>query len=112
MKIQLKGREIPRNEAGDPAFTKLGLEGFVHDTWIITKGSLLAVFTQEEIVELVNRAIYQLEYQHASHKRRGQEQRDREKRLREKVKELFHTSWLKATPEQIRKAQEEVDKGG
>lgn len=104
MKIQLKGRSIPRNEGGDPAFVRMQGGSF----------PVLSVFTEEEVVELVNRAIYQLEYQHASHKRRGQEQRDKEKAVREKVKQMFKTSWMKATVEQIRKATEEVDreKGG
>lgn len=96
MKIQLKGRAIPRNEGGDPCFKNLDL--------------MLDVFTPEEVVELVNRALYQLEYQHHAHKVRGQAQRDREKKVKDKVKQLFHVSWMKATPEQIQRATEEVEK--
>lgn len=113
MKIQLKGRAIPRNEGGDPAFrwlerkdTPQDMTEYERDNW----RSVLEVFTKEEVVELVNRALYQLEYQHHAHKVRGQAQRDREKRVKDKVKQLFHVSWMKATPEQIQRATEEVEK--
>lgn len=107
MKIQLKGRAIPRNEQGDPCFRELGVwkEGLQSNV------AIAPVFTEQEVVELVNRALYQLEYQHNAHKQRGQRERDREKKIREKVKELYHVSWLKATNEQIQKAKEEVEKG-
>lgn len=105
MKIQLKGRAIPRNEGGDPAF-KMLLEQHGGPQ---TPG-VLDVFTAAEVIELVNRALYQLEYQHHAHKVRGQAQRDREKRVKDKVKQLFHVSWMKATPEQIQRATEEVEK--
>ena len=104
MKIQLKGKAIPRNAAGDPHFTILGND-------LVAHGGVMDVFQSDEIVELVNRALYQLEYQHNAHRVRGQRMRDREKAIREKVKELFHVSWMKATPEQIAKAREEVEKG-
>jgi len=109
MKIQLKGRAIPRNAQGDPAFTRLQQD----DTWDPQDGPIpvMNVFTPQEVVELVNRALYQLEYQHNAHKVRGQRLRDRERLIREKVKELFHVSWMKATPEQVAKAREEVEKG-
>lgn len=112
MKIQLKGREIPRNDKGDPHFTTLGV---TQEEWDFTYkeyavNGVLTVFTVGEVVELVNRALYQLEYQHESHRVRGQEQRDREKRVREKVRELYHISWLKATPEQVKRATEEVER--
>lgn len=123
MKIQLKGRAIPRNEGGDPAFETLADVDNVFTTVLTIwqkedykrasaapKPPLLEVFTPEEVVELVNRALYQLEYQHHAHKVRGQAQRDREKRVKDKVKQLFHVSWMKATPEQIQRATEEVEK--
>lgn len=96
MKIQLKGRAIPRVN-GDPKF--------------VTLTGLQAVFKDEEIVELVNRSLYQLEYQHTAHRVRGQRLRDAERKVKLKVKEMFHISWMKATEEQIRKAREEVEKG-
>lgn len=105
MKIQLKGREIPRSAGGDPAFIALGREPDA------IPPTVRNVFTDEEVVELVNRALYQLEYQHNAHKVRGQRQRDRERAIKQKVKELFHVSWMKATPEQIERAKKEVEKG-
>lgn len=107
MKVQLKGRAIPRNEGGDPAFEGLGVMAGKYTTM---PTDVLSVFTPQEVVELVNRALYQLEYQHHAHKVRGQAQRDREKRVKDKVKQLFHVSWMKATPEQIQRATEEVEK--
>lgn len=110
MKIQLKGREIPRNEAGDPAFVELGVWKDSVDKGIQAKDCVLQVFTPQEVVALVNRALYQLEYQHTAHKERGKRVRAEEKAIRLKVKELFHVSWMKATPEQIEKAKREVEK--
>jgi hypothetical protein len=78
MEIKLKGRVLPRNEKGDVCFTTL------------EAGPLDAVrniFTDQEIVELVNRALYQLEYQRESHRKRGQAQRDQMKELKKKLKE-------------------------
>lgn len=102
MKIVLSGREIPRKENGDPNFK------FLHEAY--EQRCVLDVFTEPEVVELVNRAIYQLEYQHQAHRVRGQRVRDQEKLIREAVKRLFHISWLKATPGQIAEARKEVEK--
>ena len=113
MKIQLKGRAIPRNEQGDPSFNGLGLSQEDYDfsyKEYATHNDVLTLFTVQEVVELVNRALYQLEYQHNAHKVRGQRQRDAEKELREMVKVMYHVSWMKATPEQIQKAKEQVEK--
>lgn len=80
MKLELASRwsKMPRNEKGDIEFTSLGPNGL----WT----SLLGCFTPEEIVELVNRALYQLEYQAASHAKRGKEERAKAKALREALK--------------------------
>jgi hypothetical protein len=114
MKIQLKGRGIPRNAQGDPKFNHLSSAQYEimrhYNVEPDNPPGILDIFTTDEVVELVNRAIYQLEYQHTAHKRRGQEQRDREKKIKEKVKQLYHVSWMKATPEQIQRATEEVGK--
>lgn len=118
MKIQLKGRAIPRR-GGDPAFKILQCEGTPETSTIAQKEgdldagvfkAVLDVFTPEEVVELVNRALYQLEYQHNAHRVRGQRQRDAERLLKQKVKELFHVSWMKATTEQVHKAKEALEK--
>jgi hypothetical protein len=108
MKIQLKGRAIPRNASGDPAFRFL--EETDEDAASYNGPTVLNVFTEQEVVELVNRALYQLEYQHEAHKTRGKRVREEERAIRLKVKELFHVSWMKATPEQVKRAREEVEK--
>lgn len=88
MVINLKDKadKIPRNEKGDPAFTSLDphytLPTFEHTG----TPSLSEVFTKDEIVELVNRALYQIEYQKTSHRKRGQKLRDVEKALKEELK--------------------------
>lgn len=112
MKIQLKGRAVPRNEAGDPAFESLAKRRHLFtDPCPMNELAVLDVFSEEEVTELVNRALYQLEYQHEAHKVRGKRVRERERTLRLKVKELFHVSWMKATPEQVAKAREELEHG-
>jgi len=82
MEIKLAGRVMPRGPGGDVKFTSMdtthALPGFEHTG----TSSLLEVFTKDEIVELVNRAIYQLEYQAASHRKRGQAERDKMKALK------------------------------
>lgn len=98
MKIELKGRTIPRKPNGDPGFRTL-------------EGDVLNVFTPNEVVELVNRALYQMEYQRSAHKERGQRVRDAERALRDKVKQMYRVSWLKATPEQIAEARKALEKG-
>lgn len=110
MKIQLSGRAIPRNEKGDPAFERLQWDPGMEPRRDTAPQDVLEVFTRAEVVELVNRAIYQLEYQHTAHKVRGQRVRDAERLLRHKVKEMFHISWLKATPQQIQEAKNEIQR--
>lgn len=72
MEIKLKGRDLPRNEKGDVCFEQIE--------------HVRQVFHESEIVELVNRALYQLEYQRESHRKRGQAERDRHKALKEALK--------------------------
>lgn len=94
MVINLKDKVIPRNEKGDPRFYRLGFEHVTdHDVeygkLLSLKDStptLLEVFSSEEITELVNRALYQIEYQKASHRKRGQEVRDRDKAIKAALK--------------------------
>lgn len=102
MEIKLAGREMPRDAKGDVRFIQLG--EFLKPEERNPKGdlapaTLLDVFTPDEIVELVNRAIYQLEYQAASHRKRGQIERAKNKALREA---------LKAAGKDVKKA--EIDK--
>lgn len=87
MEIKLKGRNMPRNEKGDVCFKTLWDEDRerrpCESYW---DTSVLTTFAPDEVVELVNRAIYQLEYQRDSHRKRGIEQRARERLLREELK--------------------------
>lgn len=92
--IQLKGRNLPRNTQGDPDFTLLS--------------DVLGVFTEAEVVTLVNRALYQLEYQHNAHKTRAQRLRDRERPLKLLVRRMFNVPWSKATDTQIQQAAQRL----
>jgi hypothetical protein len=80
MEIKLKGREIPRNANGDAHF-EVNI-----DSQYDPLANVMKVFSPEEVVELVNRALYQLEYQRESHRKRGQAERDRHKALKEALK--------------------------
>lgn len=98
MKIQLVGRELPRNGTGDPHFD--------------SREQLDSVFTEGEIIEMVNRYLYSAEYQRTVHRERAREETKKLAPIKRKVRELFQVSWLKATDEQIRKATEAVVGGG
>ena len=101
MKVSLQGRDIPRNRAGDPTFTS-GQTPRLFD-----------VFSLDEVHELVNRCVYQLEYQSNAHRKRQQQQRLLEKPVREMFSRLFpKQSWLKATPGEIARCVEEVRREG
>jgi hypothetical protein len=107
--IDLKKVEglIPRNSQGDPAFSNLGNES----NSLRDNNSVLDVFSPDQIVALVNRALYQMEYSRTSHRERSQKLRDQEKPVREAFKRLFpDTSWANATEEQIKTAVQEVYK--
>jgi hypothetical protein len=107
--IDLKKVEglIPRNSQGDPAFSYLGNESNSPRD----NNSVLTVFTPEQIVALVNRALYQMEYSRKIHRERSQAQRDAEKPVKEAFKRLFPTtSWAQATEEQLKAAVQEVYK--
>lgn len=82
MVINLKDKadKIPRNEKGDPAFV---VSDVSLDDGLL---NVRRVFSDAEIVELVNRALYQIEYQKTSHRKRGQKLRDVEKALKEELK--------------------------
>lgn len=84
MEIKLKGREMPRSASGDVHFEHFETKSEYPTT---RNDAVRDVFTDEEIVELVNRALYQLEYQRESHRKRGQAERDRMKALKEALKQ-------------------------
>jgi len=90
-------KNVPRGENGDPKFSQLE--------------EVRGMFRESEIVELVNRALYQLEYQQNSHAKYQQKRRELERPVREAFKKLYPgESWMKATDEQIRASVEEVKK--
>jgi hypothetical protein len=86
VEVKLKGREIPRNSAGDAKFEYLDNAHLTGGEHPADATHVLGVFTPEEVVELVNRALYQIEYQREAHRKRGKEERDRLKALREALK--------------------------
>jgi len=123
--IDLKAVEdkIPRNQSGDPSFSYLGnsipqpnqVELPLPGAVATANPSVLTVFTPEQVVALVNRALYQMEYSRTSHRERSQKLRDQEKPVKEAFYQLYpNTSWAQATEEQIRHAVAEVykPKGG
>jgi len=102
--------EIPRTKDGDPAFEVLDDS---HLTLAERQGKItvLEVFTPQQVVALVNRALYQMEYSRKIHRERSQAQRDAEKPVKETFKRLFPaTSWANATEEQLKAAVAEVYK--
>lgn len=80
MEIKLKGRAIPRNAEGDAHFVVCDVSEDDALKYV------LDVFTPDEVVELVNRALYQLEYQLAAHRKYGARKRAEEKALRDALK--------------------------
>ena len=113
--IDLKKVEglIPRNPQGDPAFSYLGRVPKEESTGPILNEfpTVRHVFTDDQIVALVNRALYQMEYSRKIHRERSQAQRDAEKPVKEAFKHLFPTtSWAQATEDQLKAAVQEVYK--
>ena len=110
--IDLKKVEerIPRNDSGDPSFTHLQKRGHRTDVTLEHQlEGLQDVFTDDQIVALVNRALYQMEYSRKIHRERSQAERDRDKPIKEAFKRLFPTtSWANATEEQIKDAVQVV----
>ena len=91
MRIELEGRTIPRNGKGDPAFADLP--------------ALQKVFSNDEITELVNRSLYQIEYQKNSHRKRATEQARLQQPVKRALKVLYPTtSFAKATEGQLAEA--------
>ncbi len=98
----LGAKQIPRNKEGDPAFYQVN--GTAENPGVND------VFAPDEIVYLVNKAIYQLEYSRTYHNDRAKAEADRLKPLKDKVKELFGVSWMKATEQQVNRAMDALRK--
>jgi hypothetical protein len=104
MKITLSDKRgvIPRNAVGDPCFTQLEAVANVPG-----KGPGVL----DVVVELVNRCLYQLEYQQRSHTKRAEQQRLLEAPVKEMLKRLYPgTSFARATPEQLQHCLTELQK--
>lgn len=100
MKLSLTGRQIPRNKQGDPFFVSLTP---ISDDESDPQPSVLQIFSPEEVVELVNRSLYQLEYQSKSHSKYREQREALERPIKQMFKQLYpHTSYAKATDEQLR----------
>jgi len=113
MKVQMKDRKIPTRPDGYPDFKQLYTIVNSPDEWTVAHqahgNDVLAVFTPGEVVELVNRALYQMDYQKTAHAKYQQRQRDFQAPIKQALKELFPgVSWIKATPEQIQAAMEKA----
>lgn len=85
----------PRNEKGDIHYTSLQQ---VREMW-----------SENEIVELINRSLYQIWYQSDSHKKYRKERTELEKPVKNAFYELYpHCSYAKCTDEQFQQALELV----
>lgn len=99
VKVALKEvqERIPRNGAGDPAFTHLHVTG--------EGDGILDVFTKEQVVAMVNRYLYQAEYQQTSHKQYQEKRRAFERPIKEAAKRLFPSvSFINLTEQQLEEA--------
>lgn len=95
MNIKLVGRNIPRNTGGDPDFPTLT--------------AVRSVFTDEEIVCLVNRCLYQLEYQQRAHLKRARMKAEQLKPIRDYLRKVYDVTYDKATEQQIKEAVRSVE---
>jgi hypothetical protein len=99
MKLSLKDRNIPRNKVGDPNFVD-GVGERLYD-----------VFSPSEVVELVNRSLYQLEYQAKSHEKRRLERELLERPVKEVFRRLYpKQSYAKATDGELQRCMDELRK--
>lgn len=95
IRIELKGRAIPRNGDGNPAFQ--------------TMAEVDIVFSEAERVALINRAIYKMQYQTEHHRKYSQRQREFERPFKAAAKRLFpHTSYINLTNDQMSRVVEAV----
>lgn len=92
--IDFKRKVIPLNASGDPSFPDLP--------------GILTEFTPEEVTFMVNRYLYQVDYQRRVHRQRTREEAENLKPIKERVREMYGVSYTQATEEQIRKAAESL----
>lgn len=94
-------KRIPLGPTGDPEFKVLQAK-----EESLQFCSVLAQFTEEEVVYLVNKQLYALGYQREVHRKRAQAEAEFWAPVKEMVKKKFGVSWLKATEEQVKWAVE------
>lgn len=111
--VSLLNRTIPRNNAGDPDFKHLHNNGggeYVPGD--VSTLPILNVFSEAEVITLVNRALYQMEYQRTHHRQYSQLQRDREKLIKLALKQAHPgVSFIKATEQQLEDAMKLIVEG-
>jgi ADP-glucose pyrophosphorylase len=103
-----KSNSFPRNGQNDVCFTQLGYSDCPDESQV--PDSILSVFSPEEVVAMVNRYLYQMEYQRTIHREREREKQEILTLLKAKVKSMFGVVWTKATDDQIEEAAEAVRK--
>lgn len=105
MKIELKKKQIPRDEAGDAAFKRVTC--FARHS----PDCIKCAFSDEEIVYMVNRYIYFTEAQQAAHGKRAARQRLALHAVRKKVRAMYGVSYDNATREQQEAALRALTEG-
>jgi hypothetical protein len=96
--VPLRHREdqIPRNKVGDPAFTRLE--------------DILTLFDPDEVTAMVNRYLYNMEYQKSWQRKRLRAEAERLRPIKDELKRRFNVTYLNATEEQLRLVSESLTK--
>jgi hypothetical protein len=81
VKITMRDRwdQVPYDDNGDPAFIELGdypQKSVGADLFPTVRKKIRDVFSDEEIVHLVNRALYVMKYQRETHANRRQSKKE------------------------------------
>jgi hypothetical protein len=105
--IKAKQQRIPRDASGNPRFTRLYN---TPNQGTFDSIAVLEVFTDAEVIELVNRCLYQLEYQSTAHKKADERRRVLLKSAEDKSRELYNTNYDLLTDNQQRTVLAELRK--
>lgn len=106
---------IPRSAKKDPCFTRLNVGDRCTECSSVDDCShgvsVLELFEPQEVVLMVNRFLYQMEYQRDFHRRMERRRSEELAPLKKKVKEMFKLrSWSQATDAQLKAAKAELEK--
>lgn len=105
--VELLQRKIPRSAQGDPNFAALGPSKHLEDH--PDQPFLLDVFTPDEVVVMVNRFLYQAEYQRGWHRQWERRKALDLEPLKQKVVKMFGLmKWTQATDDQLRQAKAQL----